>query len=279
MTRDRAIETETTLVIPAPSARETADAVAAARAVAGHRLVLEPDRRIRDVYVDDAGRTLSGVGLALRWRRETREGRLTDRITLKGALEPLPPGPSRSGQVASPSARTAVRRLEVERPFSPEGWVEIDSALGASGVQLSAPHWPADMPEDALSASGLERVQARETWRRPRAVVSPDGHACAELVVDAVTYELEEGTLVHHEIEVEAVSADAALDRIVDELMARHRSLLGPWRHSKLEVGEALVRLAVAGELDALTTGELGAADYARIEALCERAARAGATR
>ena len=65
------------------------------------------------------------------------------------------------------------------------------------GIRLPPLAWRSGSPEDALRHIGLVPVQARDTWRRPRTIVSPSGDSLAELVVDAVRYELVDRRVVH----------------------------------------------------------------------------------
>lgn len=253
-------ETEVALLVVSTDPAGTADRVAALRGLAGHRLEPLPDRGIHDTYYDFADRRLARAGHSLRWRRVDGE----DRVTLKGRSADLPGG--------------GKRRPELEAPWSPGMARSLWRTLEARGL-LDAGAEPPDAalpPGRALESRGLRPIQARRTRRRPRAVRREvGGDVVAELVVDAVDYELGEARPRIHEVEVEAAAdaGEAVLDALCGALLDALPGELRRWSHSKLSTGLALARLRSAGGLGPAFRG---AVPTATLDALERRLGRRG---
>jgi len=243
-------ESEASLLVDAPDPTPTAHAVAALTACAGHALQPRAVERLRDVYLDRADGPLAARRLGLRLR----------------TIDDAPPLVTLKGKAVAHGHR--LERLEVEGPLAAGGWEAVREAAAASGVVL--PALPADgSPLERLAALGLVPTHERTTLRTPRDVVG----AAAELVVDETAVRLRRGVARYVEIEIEAktAAANAVVDAIVDDLLARFAPVLRPWAHSKLAVGLTLARLDDAGELAAhLADGWVRPSGMRRVAALLE---------
>ena len=118
-------------------------------------------------------------------------------------------------------------------------------------------------------------VQDRETLRRPRHLVAPDGSRPAEMAIDTVTYRAAGRELRHHEVEIESPSELAVVEAAARELLQAFGAELVPWPHSKLATGIAIAVLAALGELATLAdaAGEITPRGHACIRSLLEDAA------
>ncbi len=142
-------EREAKLIITGARPAEVADALAALDRLAARTLAVAGDVTILDVYFD----TSAG---ALRARRDSLRARRVDGrafLTLKG------PGRDVGGGV--------IERDELETSWSAEAYARLVEVLGERGIALRRAD-AADDPVEALLASGLARIQERETRRRRR---------------------------------------------------------------------------------------------------------------
>lgn len=244
-------EREGKLVVTGERPEAVADAIARLTRLAGRPLRDTGTAAIRDVYLD----TPAG---ALRARRDSLRVRVLNGqpfLTLKGPDRSVGPG--------------VTERDELEMPWSAEAYARCLDILAARGISLRRAAAGAD-PVSVLLASGLARVQERETRRRLRQVEGA-GAPVAELAVDEVTYRLGAGAVRHHEVEIEAKGPGGAdyLPRAIAELRASFPSALTPWRHGKLATGLAIARLLASAEGAGMVAGDhLTPAAYPRLAVL-----------
>jgi len=244
-------EREAKLVITDARPEAVADAIAALTHLAGRPLALAGEVSIVDVYFDTPDGGLRTRGESLRVR--TVDGRAF--LTLKGGEREVGGG--------------VIERDELETPWSKEAYARLVEMLGTEGIALRRAA-ARDDPEDALLASGLARIQERQTRRRLRHAVGAGRPPIAELAIDAVSYRLAAGAVRHHEVEIEAKAAEGAgyLPRAVEELGARFDGALTLWRHGKLATGFAIERLLASPEGGGLLAGgRLVPAAYLRLAA------------
>jgi len=249
------IETELTLVICSDDAERVCESVEALPSVAGLRASDVLVQSICDVYYDTTDRRLRAAG----WGLRIREVGPDCYLALKGRTKV--------------TDRGAVERIEIEGEWSL-------GILNAVVDQLSG-LWPVPeyertfarfSPHATLSCLGFTIIQDRKTTRKARNLTrepergsGPD----AELVIDRVVYSFQGHELIHHEIEIEAVSPLGAelIPLVQDDLVARFGKSLRPWLHSKLATGWALERLLAEGRLNELVKdGLLAPAAYDMID-------------
>jgi hypothetical protein len=233
-------ETEATLLIAADAPERVADAVAALTELDGFALLPTPEQSIRDWYFDTPDGALAGARTGLRVR-ELDAQRL---LTIKGAPRPGPHG--------------TVTRDEQEQSWPDGAWALLRTELGELLGVPAAP--PASDPVRALDALGLVIVQDRRIARRPRSALPPSGARArvAELVVDAVLFDLGGRAVRHHELELEvkAEGGDEAVGRLAESLERRFAPSLRPWHLGKLSTGRALARLIDELGADAVLTAD-----------------------
>ena len=243
-------EREAKLVIAGERPEAIADEIAALTTLAGEPLAPAGSVVQRDTYFD----TPSGALRARRQSLRLRAAGGTTKLTLKGEGREVQAG--------------VIERDELEAEWSAATYARGLEALARRGVALRAAPPDGD-PSAVLAATGLVRVQERETRRR--LLHAGAGAPLAELAVDEVTYFLAGGAVRHHEVEIEAKAAAGAdyLPRAAAALRARLGSTLSPWRHSKLAIGEGIERLlASADGAGAVARGHLTPAAYPRLAAL-----------
>lgn len=253
-----AVEVEATLAIVGSAARSTAERVATLDRLAGCAVRALPTLRLRDVYLDRGDGTLRRVGLALRIR------------FVAGAAPVL--GIKDAGRFLDGGG---VERLERESPWGPDAVALLEEELSRAGLAVPSPAPEAsDPPLEALRAAGFHAIQDRETLRRRGELVRGETQV-AELVVDEVRYRIDDRTIVHREVEVEAgQGADAPatlVGRAARELAERFGSSLRPWDRPKLATGRALERLIGSGAGDLVAAdGELPSGAYDRLAAIID---------
>jgi inorganic triphosphatase YgiF len=248
------IEREAKLAIIGERPGAVADEIAALPELAGRRIDPPGTVALRDVYLDTPAGALRVRGDSLRIR--VSDGRAF--LTLKGRGREVEPG--------------VIERDELETPWSDAAYARLLEILTARGISLRRAEAGGD-PVSVLRASGLARIQERETSRRIRHVDGA-GAPIAELAIDEVTYRLDAGPVRHHEVEIEAKAPEGApyLPRAVAGLHARFGSALLPWPYGKLATGLALARLLTADDARALVAGgQLVAAAYLRLAEMLSR--------
>jgi inorganic triphosphatase YgiF len=207
-------------------------------------LVEKPPRDVHDLYFDTLDGGLGRHGLSLRLRAV--DGHTL--LTLKGPTEYLQDG--------------ALARLEVEEPWSAAALDHVLGKLRGWGVQVGAVAAdPTAAPEPVLESAGLIRIHRRSVRRIVRdAHAGGDGsdRPVAELVLDAVRFEVGKRTILHDEIEVEGRGVHAAdhVARLTGALVERFGDGLRPWRPNKLALGRILDALDADGVLERFVDGE-----------------------
>lgn len=236
---DRRTEIEATLVVASSPPDETGHQIAALTSLAGYQLVVRPRVVLHDVYWDLPDGRLGVQHVALRTRSTDRE-RL---LTLKGRARGF--------------RTVGVERLEIEEPWSKPALADVLQALESLGLAPDIPDGSAwsKTPDESLRKLGFTVLQERETIRRPRDAIPrdlPEPVSVAELAIDTTTYRLGRAVVRHHEVEIEARGdrGAAALEPMVDALLARFPSQLRPWHHSKLVTGKAAAALLETGLLN-----------------------------
>lgn len=210
--------------------------------IAGHPLAAAQLERIHDRYVDTTDGKLEEQRIALRVRE--LDGR--EFVTLKG--------PSLAGSWGVES------RLEFERDWSEEAWLEIRGELERRGIEIAGPSTGRANALETLEAAELETVQDREVERRARNVMARSGGRTriAELALDTVTYHFTGRDVRHYEVEIEAKArrGDEAVAAIKAALIDQYWPRLRPWRHGKLPTGKAVRALIDAGRVDEVVAND-----------------------
>jgi hypothetical protein len=231
------VEIEAKLVVASEHRREIVRALQELRALGSYRLVHRPPREIHDRYFDTGEEDLRRLDLSCRIRS------VDDRmlVTVKGPTEYL-----RSGALA---------RSELELAWSASALETVVNRLREQGVALadgaSTEH---RTPELSLEAVGLRRIHQRTVLRTVRDAIersAPDGPTVAEIVFDAVSYDIAGKPVLHDEIEVEGIGPNGAehVHVLVRALHDRFGEGLRSWRPSKLALGLMLDRLHRSGAL------------------------------
>lgn len=209
--------------------------------VEGYRFGPMSDLWFRDRYFDTPEGGLGEARYALRLRQEGAKVRLA----LKGPAREVAGG--------------ARERVEMEDSWSGGFLRSILSTLRDAGVRVPDPVEPAGgiPPGTALGGLGLVKIQERALHRRRRDVFEEEKTtetAVAEIALDAVRYELRARSVLHHEIEVEGIGAEAAVHvgRITGGLETSFGNDIRRWEYGKLRTGIALELLEREGRLDAL---------------------------
>jgi len=246
-------ETEATLLVVPEHRRSTLAHVAGLTSVAGYRLGRSTAVRIEDTYFDTPDGVLRRARLALRLRKV--DGRTL--VALKGQ-----PVKVRGG---------AVRRLEMERPWSTRSAKEVLAAASRYGVSRPGRRFLAGRPQQTMTGLGFAVIQRRGTLRLVREMVARSGEVVAELDIDAVTYRLGSVRARLHELEIEAHSrsGEGAVAAAGTALLRMLPRRLERWPHSKLATGRVLQLVAEtdgtarivdkAGNLTAETLGRVRA--------------------
>jgi hypothetical protein len=230
-------EAEVKLVIASDEPGAIANELAGMSHLPGFDLLPGEKLLLKDTYYDSADRALSSKGWALRVRRSG--GSIL--VALKG-----PTSDESSGVPV---------RIERESSWAPTLAPELESSLEQLGVGPTA-HRDRDPsePEQFLESLDLHVLTRRETKRLAKAVVPTSGKrakAAASLVIDEVSDILEDGAVLHHEVEIEATERRnaPAVASIVAELNSGFGASLRPFPYSKLAIGLALQALRDRGEL------------------------------
>ncbi len=259
-----AIEREARLVVVGEGRGALFEELAAARTLAGLTVGPFEERRLADEYFDLPDGVLAARDCALRLRSQVTGDASDLRLTLKGP--------------ASERTASAVAREELEESWSPAFFERVRERLCELGVAL--PAGSGDDPRECLLGCGLASVQRRVTTRRASELSSPTGPV-AELVLDRVEYGAGGLTVLHREVEIEALGGLGVeeLEGLATRLSAEHPGRLRPWPWSKTRLGRALEELQAAGELGPLSqAGELEDGAYDRVGARLSRQEAARST-
>jgi len=252
-----AIEREARLVVVGESRSALFEELAASRTLADLSLGPFEERRLADEYYDLPGGVLAARDCALRLRSQVTGDASDLRLTLKGP--------------AAERTASAVAREELEEPWSPAFFARVRERLSELGVAL--PAGSGEDPRGRLVSCGLASVQRRETTRLASELSGTAGPV-AELVLDRVEYGAGGLTVLHREVEIEALGGLGVeeLEGLAARLSAEHPGRLRPWPWSKTRLGRALEELQAAGELGLLSsTGELEDGAYDRVGARLSR--------
>lgn len=226
-------ETESTLVVWSERPENIGIQLATIETIAGYRLLYRCDVKIHDLYFDTARRELGTIQASLRIR-ETNSRTL---ITLKGAPRP--------------TDSASVQRYEFEEPWSEKALFRIvnDCNEMLSYKALERPEESVDVrvsdPVSTLSELGLQLIQDRSTYRRPRDIVR-SAHTTslvlAELVIDHVVFHFDGLKIHHHEVEIEEKRAGSSevVYHTNAALIEAFEDSLRPCYYSKLQIGEAI---------------------------------------
>jgi inorganic triphosphatase YgiF len=251
--RDR--EIEVALILCDDDAELLAQRIAALDRLDGFQLVTASSQTIRDSYFDSPDSRLAAAHLALRLRELDGNAWLG----LKGR----------------PREEIGVLtdRLEIEARWSGSALKRIARELSSQGVVLNFPENDSEAgPTGQLLAAGLVLRQQRETWRDRRLVIDTgrDSEPVAELAIDLVAFDIDGVPVVVREVEIEAMSREAApaVERIVDALYAKFPDRLRRWPYPKLLTGEGIgVLKEMADFADLLEpNGLLRPAGYHRLD-------------
>ena len=234
-------EVEAALFIRSAAASAVADEIAQLDTLGGYLLHRGPDEHIRDVHFDSPDYPLRARGIALRARQ--KNGRRL--ITLKGPMRRLDNG--------------SISRTEVERPWTFDGVKQVAEILAE--MHIVVPALPAALgdgnPAEVLKRAGFAVLKSRATERRVRNILKTSSQAVlAELAIDAVRYELDQGDAAFFEVEIEAKSAEAydVVPHCMGALQGTFQHALRPWPYGKLATGSAIAALlhsvSPAGLLD-----------------------------
>ena len=194
-----------------------------------------------DMYFDSKDKSLKKHKFELRIR--SIEGGMS-KITLKVLKKDTP---------------SHSERVEIERPWSRESFVEImkelSSRLGGHSFENSA-YYDNEDPENILTRAKFRKIQQRKTERNIiNATNSQSGELEFEFVIDKTFYDL--GSPYNHyglmEIEIESKKTGnyEILDQLVNELITDHQSIFRLWPHSKLATGLAIEAMLSSRELKA----------------------------
>ena len=231
------VEIEAKLVVGSEHRRAIVRALQELRSLGPYDLVHRPPREIHDRYFDNADGDLVRADVSIRLRS------VDDRmlLTIKGPTEYLHTG--------------ALARSEVEEDWSEAALDVVIERLREHGIALGGDAAKAHpSPELALEAIGLRRIHQRTVRRLVRDATPrepADRRAVAELVYDAVTFDVAGQPVLHDEIEVEGRGSDRA-DHVQALVRALHEQFgegLRSWRPSKLALGTTLELLARADAL------------------------------
>lgn len=222
------MEYEATLVVCSHRPYALVQGVAKLARIDRLRLEHRGSRSIRDVYFDTYQETLSKTGHALRVRQ------LDDvwYVTLKG------PAAFREGMVRG--------RSEIELPWGAGSLERVNAELEAMAINLVPIRFQADKPVETLLSATFQVLQDRSTHRIVRAIVGEESERTeGEMVIDTVTYRVAGMEVIHHEIEIEALSEESigTVECFADRLASLFPEALRPWAHSKLETGRAVEAL------------------------------------
>jgi hypothetical protein len=228
-------EVEGKVVLTGPDRDATIEAIAALVAIGGFTVSHRTEHALADAYFDTPDRQLATARLALRFRSEDGQSR----ITLKG-----------EGRVEA----GVVSRYELERDWSAEALEEVLEVLRKSGVVLDTTAVETkNGATAALRSLGLRPSSPRTNQRSALALADITRSVVAELDVDRVTF-VAGGVMVHHyEVECEAhdTTGGDIIRTVLYDLQTRFEGLR-PVTYSKLGLGEHLQHLAAAGQLTAM---------------------------
>jgi len=216
-------ETELKLIIMHKNPLEIAQKISAQTHLAGYPLNHKDNVFIKDIYFDTPEKSLQQKRFALRIRVQNQQAY----VTIKGKTHIQEDG--------------AIRRLEIEKEWSQQSWMEIISLLKAEKIlPESVQPLKFNDSHSALSSAGLEPIQERTTDRQIRQVMDRDRKkTLAELAIDKAIYQLHDKEIMHYEIEIEskATTEENILKNCWIDFQAVYPDCLEIWTINKLELG------------------------------------------
>ncbi|MEC9308882.1 MAG: CYTH domain-containing protein [Chloroflexota bacterium] len=222
-------EIEATLLICGNSPQQLIDDVITLQNMGIYHLSSPTKLSITDCYFDTLTGTLSRAGFNLRIRTQN-EDKL---VTLKG-------NPIQLSEDVS-------ERMEIERPWSPDGIQEVLGILSDNNVVLEdCKQGYGNTPREVLNKLGLDLIQKRQNNRTAMNITDTRSKEhVAELAVDQVTYQFGPDVVCHYELEVEVKDKGNTSDvqSIIDGLKKTYPSDLHPWLNGKLSTGLAIESL------------------------------------
>jgi len=231
-------EIEATLLICGNSPQQLVDDVITLTDIGIYHLNPPMKLSITDCYFDTLTDILSLAGFNLRIRTQN-EDKL---VTLKGNPVQL--------------SEDVSERMEIERPWSPDGLQEVLGILANNNVVLQEGKSGYDThPHEVLNKLGLDLIQKRQNNRTARNITDTRSKEhVAEMAVDQVTYQFGPDVVCHYELEVEVKDKGNASDvqSIMDGLKKMYPSDLHPWFNGKLSTGLAIESLCKDNRLQGL---------------------------
>ena len=235
-------EIEATLIISSNNPKKEVLQIAGLKRIAKYQLIPLDSQMIHDYYFDTTDHALQSQKLAMR----LREIGASRWITLKGRSK-------------LDAQRISVERLEIEEELSKNAIGRIIKELmdRKINIQQQSNYFDYHHILDVFFNLGLEIIQDRKTLREVRNIVAMNEHSrqvLAVLAVDSVAYHFSGQEIYHHELEIEAKTEDGfkALKILTEKLIARYKSSLRIWEHSKLATGKAIEKLLSEGALEGL---------------------------
>ncbi len=185
---------------------------------------------IRDLYWDTSEGTLRRKKISLRLR-EIDKNIL---MTIKGGGKLTKWG--------------GVERLEIEVPWSPDGFYRIIDELKSNSIDLplNIDSFDTEKPAETFVNLGFKPIQNRETNRKIRNITqNKNTEVLAELAIDTVFYKVKGQIVRHFEIEIESKHKNGheAVKKVLENLSDMFGSLLRIWTFSKLVTGITLEQL------------------------------------
>ena len=233
-------EIESTLIIANDISylnTDTIEKIIALEKVGHYPISQGPFLSIADSYFDGLSASLQKSGFSLR----IRQSNLDTLITLKGPSQYLDD--------------EITRKIEIEKPWSPESLCEITDELEKEGLQFKAA--PSNVssldPHTTLKMIGFRLIQTRLNDRRTKTILSQDrSSVVAEMAIDHVTYNIDTYPVKHNEIEIELKGSGNVSDlkNITGELKSLYPETLCPWRFGKLSTGMAIDYLHEENKLE-----------------------------
>lgn len=219
------------MVICSENPEDVADRISEITLVSDYRLIHYSTISIRDVYWDNSEGTLRRKRISLRLRKI--DNNLL--VTIKGGGKLTDWG--------------GVERLEIEVPWSPDGFYRIIDELKSNSIDLplNINNFDTENPAETLVNLGFNPIQDRETNRKIKNItLNKNSEVLAELAIDTVFYKVKDQIVRHFEIEIESKHKNGteAVKKVLANFSEMFGSLLRIWTFSKLSTGLALEQLS-----------------------------------
>lgn len=284
------IERETTLLIKTRAPLSIAESIRSLSEIGEYCLYSPYTINIYDVYIDTADALLRKGGFALRLRRAEPRGMNSSAknpgdvhtntarsdapyrgtfLTLKGRTTKTSSG--------------AIERIEIEEPASEESFSKVAKTLRTFKIHIPQLGAPIDWKNASslVENLGLTVIQNRLNIRAVRKISLKEKakpEALAELVVDKVEFQIAGSRLIHHEVEIEAITPTDrdVLHDVAKALKHMYKDILISWEHNKLATGKALEELTRTVPAKALidSQGNVKPGTYDKIDMLLKQNGR-----